>query len=85
MNFSWYCFRYYLAYSKFSKLNSPLVPEKSEGKQKLLKKIGNYFNFYGIPRFAEHLVQPCLSKVQYNTKALLRTPEKLIIHQSNGK
>ena len=34
-----YCFRYCLAYSHLSKVNLPLIPEKMEGKQKLVRKI----------------------------------------------
>ena len=40
MSFSCIVFRYCLAYSHLSKVNSPLIPEKKiEGKQKLLRKI----------------------------------------------
>ena len=40
MSFSCIVFRYCLAYSHLSKVNSPLIPEKkNRGKQELLRKI----------------------------------------------
>ena len=88
MNFSWYCFRYFLAYSKFSKLNSPLVPEKSEGKQKLIKKleiISISTVFLVLQSILCSPASPKYNISKYNTKALLRTPEKLFIKLTESK
>ena len=47
MSFSCIVFRYCLAFSHLSKVNSPLIPEKKiEGKQKLLRKI--YYLSVGV-------------------------------------